>query len=126
MSEDVRALLFAAGESRRMGSPKPLLPWYGEPLVVYQVRQLREAGAAEVVVVLGFLRAAKGLSEEEVGGVELAARQQQLNRVIVVSGTDDLVGAIEALGGDASGLGGDRGELVGGGHGILWTASRVR
>jgi molybdenum cofactor cytidylyltransferase len=49
----VRALLFAAGESRRMGSPKPLLPWHGEPLVAYQVRQLRSAGAVDVVVVVG-------------------------------------------------------------------------
>jgi molybdenum cofactor cytidylyltransferase len=43
-----------------MGSPKPLLPWHGEPLVAYQVRQLREAGAVEVVVVVGHEAAAVG------------------------------------------------------------------
>ena len=49
----VHALLFAAGESRRMGTPKPLLPWRGQPLVAYQVTQLLAAGAA-VVVVTGY------------------------------------------------------------------------
>ncbi|MGE0543098.1 MAG: NTP transferase domain-containing protein [Dehalococcoidia bacterium] len=64
----VRAILFAAGESRRMGEPKPLLPWYGEPLVVYQVRQLREAGAVEVVVVVGHEAAVVGPIAEAAGG----------------------------------------------------------
>lgn len=50
----VFALLLAAGESTRMGSPKPLLDWGGEPLVTYQVRQLQMAGADVVVVVLGY------------------------------------------------------------------------
>ena len=49
----VAALLLAAGESSRMGTPKPLLDWAGETLVEYQVRQLRDAGAEDVVVVLG-------------------------------------------------------------------------
>lgn len=49
----VAALLFAAGESIRMGRPKPLLPWRGEPLVAYQVHQLCSAGVERVVVVVG-------------------------------------------------------------------------
>lgn len=36
-----------------MGSPKALLDWAGEPLICYQVNQLREAGCDEVIVVLG-------------------------------------------------------------------------
>lgn len=36
-----------------MGRPKPLLDWFGRPLVVYQIEQLLLAGAAEVVVVVG-------------------------------------------------------------------------
>ena len=36
-----------------MGRPKALLDWGGRPLAVYQVEQLREAGADEVIVVLG-------------------------------------------------------------------------
>ena len=49
----VSAVLTAAGESTRMGRPKPLLPWRGVTLVEYQVASLTAAGATEVVVVLG-------------------------------------------------------------------------
>ena len=47
------AILLAAGESSRMGLPKPLLPWGDLPLVQYQVTSLAEAGASPIVVVLG-------------------------------------------------------------------------
>ena len=46
-------VLLAAGESSRMGRPKQTLDWLGEPLVVYQTRQLLEAGVGQAVVVLG-------------------------------------------------------------------------
>ena len=36
-----------------MGRPKPLLPWRGKTLVESQVQSLLEAGAHEVIVVLG-------------------------------------------------------------------------
>ena len=54
----VSAILTAAGESSRMGSPKPLLPWPSgrgddTTLVEYQVSQLRCAGIDEIIVVLG-------------------------------------------------------------------------
>jgi CTP:molybdopterin cytidylyltransferase MocA len=49
----IAALILAAGESTRMGQPKQLLPWGGTTLVAWQVAQMREAGADEVVVVLG-------------------------------------------------------------------------
>ena len=49
----VSAVLTAAGESTRMGQPKPLLPWRGVTLVEYQVGSLVAAGASEVIVVLG-------------------------------------------------------------------------
>lgn len=49
----IAGLLLAAGESTRMGSPKPLLDWHGRPLVQYQVDQLRAGGCDLVVVVLG-------------------------------------------------------------------------
>ncbi len=48
------SILLAAGLSSRMGKPKALLDWGGEPLIRYQIRQLFEAGLDEVVVVLGF------------------------------------------------------------------------
>ena len=49
----ISAILTAAGESTRMGRPKPLLPWHGVPLVQYQTTSLLDAGVDEVVVVLG-------------------------------------------------------------------------
>ena len=47
------AILLAAGVSRRMGTLKALLDWHGRPLIIHQIVTLREAGADEVVVVLG-------------------------------------------------------------------------
>ncbi len=47
------AILLAAGESVRMGSPKPLLDWGGQTLIEYQVTQLEQSGVGDVVVVLG-------------------------------------------------------------------------
>jgi molybdenum cofactor cytidylyltransferase len=47
------AILLAAGESERMGSPKALLPWRGRPLLAHQVRQIGRSRVAECVVVLG-------------------------------------------------------------------------
>ena len=49
----ISAILTAAGESTRMGRPKPLLPWRGATLVERQVEALVDAGASHVVVVLG-------------------------------------------------------------------------
>lgn len=54
------AILLAAGESTRMGRPKPLLPWGDGTLVEWQVEQMIAAGATEVVVVLGHEAAAVG------------------------------------------------------------------
>ena len=46
----VAAVLLAAGESTRMGEPKALLPWGGQPLIAHQVAALHEAGYAPLVV----------------------------------------------------------------------------
>ena len=48
----VTALLLAAGESRRMGTPKPLLLWRGMPLVRHMVQTLLAGGVGKVVVVV--------------------------------------------------------------------------
>lgn len=50
---EVAAVLLAAGESRRMGTPKPLLPWQGTTLIQYQIGELEASGVADIVVVLG-------------------------------------------------------------------------
>jgi molybdenum cofactor cytidylyltransferase len=50
---NVVALLLAAGDSDRMGSPKALLPWRGLPLLSHQLQQIQKSRIAECVVVLG-------------------------------------------------------------------------
>ncbi len=50
------AILLAAGESRRMGQLKALLPWQGDTLLGCQVSSLLQAGISQVVVVLGHKR----------------------------------------------------------------------
>jgi len=49
----VAAIILAAGESRRLGQPKQLLPYCGESLLARVVRLANEAGASPVLVVLG-------------------------------------------------------------------------
>ena len=53
MHRRISAILTAAGESTRMGRPKPLLDWHGVSLVRFQIDSLLDAGVHEVVVVLG-------------------------------------------------------------------------
>lgn len=48
------AVLLAAGLSRRMGQMKALLPWYGRPLIQYQIEQMKQANMDEIIVVLGY------------------------------------------------------------------------
>jgi len=50
---DVVAILLAAGESRRMGQLKALLPWRGVSLLEHQVAALKAGGADWVIVVVG-------------------------------------------------------------------------
>lgn len=49
----VAALVLAAGQSSRMGSPKALLNWGGKPLLQHQIDELTSAGCQPVCVVLG-------------------------------------------------------------------------
>lgn len=73
----VAALLLAAGESARMGAPKPLLQWQGTTLIEYQVEQLRSA-ADLVVVVLGH-RANEIRPQIERGGAEIVVNQSYVD-----------------------------------------------
>ena len=50
---ETAALLLAAGESRRMGQLKALLPWKGSTLLAHQISALSGAGIGRIVVVLG-------------------------------------------------------------------------
>ncbi|TDI89397.1 MAG: nucleotidyltransferase family protein [Chloroflexi bacterium] len=53
MSYNAVGVLLAAGESSRMGRPKPLLPWRGTTLVEYQMNSLLQGGCDQVIVVTG-------------------------------------------------------------------------
>lgn len=50
---ETTAILLAAGESKRMGELKALLPWQGQTLISHQVSALAEGGADCIIVVLG-------------------------------------------------------------------------
>jgi molybdenum cofactor cytidylyltransferase len=47
------AILLAAGDSMRMGSPKALVMWRGRPLLQHQLDEIGRSGVAGCVVVLG-------------------------------------------------------------------------
>ena len=47
-------VILAAGDSRRLGSPKQLVQFHGETLLRHTAREACGAAAADVVVVLGF------------------------------------------------------------------------
>jgi CTP:molybdopterin cytidylyltransferase MocA len=49
----VAAIVLAAGRSRRMGAFKPLLPFGGKTVIGSCIDNLRGAGVAEIVVVVG-------------------------------------------------------------------------
>ncbi len=53
MSASVAAIVLAAGESSRMGRPKPLLPLNGETFLGHLLRQIRASRVDRTVVVLG-------------------------------------------------------------------------
>ena len=53
MVTETAAILLAAGESRRMGQLKALLPWPGGTLLAHQLAALSDAGVDRIVVVLG-------------------------------------------------------------------------
>jgi molybdenum cofactor cytidylyltransferase len=50
---NVYAILLAAGESSRLGSPKQLLHWRDRPLLAHSIQQARAVLSERVIVVLG-------------------------------------------------------------------------
>lgn len=49
----VAAIILAAGASRRMGEPKPLLPWGGRTLLAWELDELMGSSVDEIIVVTG-------------------------------------------------------------------------
>jgi molybdenum cofactor cytidylyltransferase len=54
----ISAIILAAGLSKRMGSPKMVLPWGDDTVLGHVVRVFRSAGVEDVIVVSGGARAA--------------------------------------------------------------------
>lgn len=53
MTTTISSLILAAGESARMGRPKPLLLWRGKSFLEHVSNAARGAGIKQIVVVLG-------------------------------------------------------------------------
>src|SRR5688572_557468 len=49
----ISAIILAAGQSRRMGLPKMLLPWGNRKVLEHVVATFLEAGVEEIVIVTG-------------------------------------------------------------------------
>ena len=67
----LRAVILAAGASRRYGSPKQLARYRGETLVARSVRLAHEAGAEAVCVVLGYRADAIRRALQESGAIRI-------------------------------------------------------
>jgi molybdenum cofactor cytidylyltransferase len=52
----IAAILLAAGESKRMGTPKMLLPWGNRTVIEHVVSTFLKAGIEEILVVTGGAR----------------------------------------------------------------------
>lgn len=50
---NIGAVVLAAGESRRMGRPKMLLPFRGTTIIEQVLKNIREAGIEKITVVIG-------------------------------------------------------------------------
>ncbi len=53
MMDEVVAVVLAAGESRRMGAPKMVLPWGQRTVIGQVVSVIQEAGLGTIIVVTG-------------------------------------------------------------------------
>jgi len=69
------ALILAAGRSRRMGRPKPVLPLAGRTLLEWVLEPYRRLGAAPRVVVLGAGDRAAGAEAARLGAEVLVNRE---------------------------------------------------
>ncbi|MCE7743264.1 MAG: NTP transferase domain-containing protein [Candidatus Heimdallarchaeota archaeon] len=52
----IPVIVLAAGDSKRMGSPKGLLNYKGKPFISLQIEHLQDIGFSEIIIVLGKAR----------------------------------------------------------------------
>jgi molybdenum cofactor cytidylyltransferase len=64
----ISAIILAAGESKRMGKPKMLLPWGNDTVLTHVISVFRSAGVEDVLVVTGGV---KEQVEELVSGLHV-------------------------------------------------------
>ena len=89
-----------------MRSLKALLDWQGRPLIIHQITALRQAGADEVVVVLGYradeLQARIGVNSEvyAVGGVRCVVNGDYARgkTTSIIAGVSSIAGVNEVAG----------------------------
>ena len=94
----VSAILTAAGESTRMGRPKPLLQWRGLSLVEYQIESLSGAGVSQIIVVLGHESAAVAQSAGETHATYIVNHDYRSGRTSSIkAGLGQVDRATEAL-----------------------------
>jgi molybdenum cofactor cytidylyltransferase len=104
----ISAILLAAGESKRMGKPKQLMPWGKSTILAQAIDNLASSGVDEIIVLLGY-RAEEikktivtkpvkiainpdyrqGMSTAIIAGLKLVSRQSQA--VMLALGDQPLV-----------------------------------
>ena len=67
-TSNIVIVILAAGASRRMGSPKQLLPWGASTLLQHAIQTAQKTAASEIIVVLG---ANYSLVEEDIKDVSV-------------------------------------------------------
>jgi glucose-1-phosphate thymidylyltransferase len=84
MSSDLLGVILAAGKGTRMMPfseryPKPILPICGEPLMVHQIRAMKDLGVREVIIVIGHLgyEIVRALGDGDGLGVKLRYVEQE-------------------------------------------------
>ena len=78
---NVEAIVLAAGESSRMGRPKPLLPLNGSTFLGHLLEELRGSKATRTLVVLGHHPEVVLTAMPEVGQLALVNEQYQLGQL---------------------------------------------
>lgn len=101
----IGAVIAAAGLSRRMGSPKQLLPWGNSTVIASVVEHLQEAGAKPILVVTGHrhdevVAALSNTAAQTIYNIEYATAEMLSSYQVGLRtlATSDCAGVLLALG----------------------------